>query len=75
MWNISKGCVFGCYTEIVQVYANKKGSLLLVVESLETKRAEYPLPYNLVCKVSSLLHGDGTDDRVESVSEDDIDTG
>jgi hypothetical protein len=46
-----------------------------IVKSLETKRAEYPLPHNLVGKVSSLLHGNGTDDRVESVSEDDIDTG
>lgn len=63
--------VFWLLYKIVQVYAIKRFRFF-VKKSLEAERVQYPLPHNLVCKVSSLLHGDGTDDRVESVSENDV---
>jgi hypothetical protein len=53
----------------------EKARFLTWWKSLETKRVEYPLPHNLVCKLSSLLQCHGTYDRVESVGKDDIDTG
>lgn len=42
---------------------------------LEAKRAKYPLPHNLRGELASLFHSDGSDNRVESMCEHDIDTG
>ena len=61
--NVSKGVLcWLLYRKFVQVYANIKARFFVKNKSLETQRVEYPLPHNLVGKISSLLHGHSADD-------------